>query len=68
MKTLKELLDAIERGEVAKVQAMVDNDVVTFYEVTEDGEDPFGDDLLRLHPYEVQMQALKALGIEAEPV
>lgn len=56
MDTLQELLDA----GLTDVTAMLDNDVVTFVR---------GDtDLLELHPYEVQVQALAALGIKTEAV
>jgi hypothetical protein len=60
MQTLDELVAAIRDGEVADVMAFVDNDDVTFVS---------GDEtLMRLHPYDVQEQALTLLGIRPEPV
>lgn len=63
IRSLSELLRAMETGEVSNVEAYVDNDEVVFY-----GGGRGEDELLALHPYEVQMQALAVLGIKAEPV
>ncbi len=59
MKTLADLLATMKPG--AEVIAYLDNDNVSFYI---DGDDTG----LDLHPYEVQQQALAALGITAESV
>lgn len=59
MKTLADLLAAMKPE--TEVVAYLDNDNVSFYI---DGDDTG----LDLHPYEVQEQALAALGIRTEAV
>lgn len=60
--SLSDLLDAIKSGAVGEVTAFLDNDNVSFYSEGSDEE------LLSLHPYEVQEQALAALGIKTQEV
>lgn len=59
--SLKQLVEAVDGNEEFVLRAMLDNDTVDFYGLNDEH-------LLSLHPYEVQMQALALLGIEAEPV
>lgn len=60
--TLNDLLEAIKSGTVRNVTAFLDNDNVSFY--SEGSDEP----LLSLHPFEVQEQALAALGITTQEV
>lgn len=60
MKTLQDLLDAMKADATVDVTAFVDNDDVSFYAGNEH--------VLSLHPHDVQVQALAALGITAESV
>jgi len=62
--TLGELVEAIKHKREVEVVAMIDNDNVTFYS----RQDDYSRDLLELHPYDLQQQALTLLGIESESV
>lgn len=56
--SLTELVDVVKKGGHADVTVFLDNDAVTFT----DGEN----DLLSLHPSELQEQALGLLGFNVE--